>query len=152
MLHDTICPTVVHLVGDVQLPVNREQESHLILVDLLGVKPRNLTPGARRVVAILQILGCQDQSREEHATTALKNATRMAVVRLFHGEVMIRHMGLDQYQIVESNLQCGVTRARAAQSLLDESAQGQNAIAASLSAANHRRRGPDSLDDLCGRI
>lgn len=95
VLQYNLGPTLEDVVGDVELPVDGQQESDLVLVDLVGVETRDLAPGASRVVSVLEILGGQDQSGEEHATTALQGAAGLAIVGLLHGEVVLRHMRLD---------------------------------------------------------
>ncbi|KAL2292913.1 hypothetical protein FJTKL_07955 [Diaporthe vaccinii] len=132
-LHDAVSPAVVHLLGDVQVPVDREKECHLVLVDLVGSETGNLTPGASRVVPVLQVFRGQDQSREKHSAATLKSATGMAV-------------------ILKCDLQSRIACPRTAQGLLNKGPQRQDARVASLFAAYHRRRWPDGLDDLSGRI
>jgi len=88
-----------------ELPVNGNQKSNLILVDLLGVKSRDLAPSPSRVVSILEILGSQDQGREEHAAATLKCTIGMAVIRLLSGKVMLGNMGLNENQVVQGDLE-----------------------------------------------
>jgi hypothetical protein len=77
------------------LPVDCEQKGDLILVDLLGVESRNLAPSSSRIVTVLEIFRSKNQSREEHATTALERAIGMSILGLLHSEVMFWHMGLN---------------------------------------------------------
>jgi hypothetical protein len=92
----------------VHLPVDSEQKGDLILVDLLGVESRNLTPGSSRIVTVLEIFRSKNQSREEHATTALERAIGVSILGLLHGEVVFWHVGLNQDQVVECNLESRV--------------------------------------------
>lgn len=135
-----------------ELPVDSKEERDLVLVDLLGVEPRDLAPGTSRVVAILQIFGCEDKSSEEHATPALKSAVGVTIIGLLRGEVVLGHMGFNKDKIIKSYLEGRVAGARAAKSLLDEGSERQDRLATKLAAANHRRERPDCLDDLCRRI
>jgi len=97
-------PAVINFFGNVQLPVDGEEEGDFILVNFLSVQARYLAPSASREVAVLEVLGGQNQSREEHAPTALDGLAGVAVVGLLHRKIPIRHMRLDQYQIVEGYL------------------------------------------------
>lgn len=71
ILHHRIRPAVVHLLGDVKVPVNGKKERHFVLIYFLGVEPRNLAPSAGRVVSILKILGRQNESCQEHPAATL---------------------------------------------------------------------------------
>jgi hypothetical protein len=108
------------------LPVDSKQESNFVLVNLFSSKSRDLAPGARRIISVLKILGGKDQSSKKHATAALECAVSMSVHRLFHCEIMFRHMRLDENQVIQSNLESRVTCPRAAQGFLDEVAQWQD--------------------------
>lgn len=89
-------PALPNSVGDVQIPAHGMEESRFVLVDLLGVKARNLTPSTSRVVSVLEIFGGQDQGSEEHATTTLQGSRRLIVLGLFHGEILSRNVFFDQ--------------------------------------------------------
>ena len=131
-----------------EVPADGKEKGNLVLVDLLGVESRNLAPSSSRVVSVLEILGGQDQSREEHATTTLESAIGMAVLRLFGSKVVLRNMRFDQNQIVESNLEGRVASPGATQRLLDKGTQRQHGLAAQLTSANDRGEGPNGLDNL----
>lgn len=88
-----------------ETPIDSNKESHLVLVDLVRVQPADLTPGASRVVSILQVLRSQDEGRQEHATTALQSSDGITILRLFHGEIMFGDMWLNQDQVIQCNLQ-----------------------------------------------
>lgn len=133
-------------------PVDREEEGHLVLVDLEGVQAGNLAPGAGRVVAVLKVLGGEDERSQEHAATALERADGVDVVGLLHGEVMAGDVRFDEDEVVEGNLQGGVARSRTAERLLDEGSEGEDALAAHLAAAHDRGEGPDRFNDLGGGI
>lgn len=148
VLENNLGPALKHVVCNVQLPVDSEEEGDFVLVDLIGIEPRNLAPGAGRVVTVLEILGGQDEGGKEHAAAALQSAVGVAILGLLHGEVVLGHMGLDENQVVQGNLQRGVAGAGAPESLLDKGAQRQDCLATKLAAASHRGEGPDRLDDL----
>lgn len=76
----------------------------------------------------------------------------MAVVGLFHGEISLWELVLDQDQIVKGDLQGRVAGTGPTKRLLDEGAQRKHTRAVGLVATDHRRCGPDRLDDLGGRI
>lgn len=103
MSQNNLLPLLPHRIDNVELPVDRFQESHLVCVDLANLEPRDLAPRAGRVVAVLQILGGEYQRSKEHATTALERAKR-SIFGLRHGEVMLGQVGLDEDQVVQSNL------------------------------------------------
>jgi hypothetical protein len=148
VLENNLSPALEHVVCNVQSPVDSEQEGDFVLVDLVGVEPGNLAPGACRVVAVLKILGSQDEGGEEHATAALQSAVGMTILGLLHDEVVLGHMGLNEDQVVQSHLEGGVASARASKSLLDKSTQRQNCLATKFTAACHRGERPDRFDDL----
>lgn len=152
MLEHNISPSLEDLIGDVELPVDSKEKSDLVLVDLMSVEPRNLAPSPSRVVPVLEILGGQDQSREEHAAATLERAIGMSILGLLSSKVVSRDMRLDENQVVESNLKSGVAGARAAQSLLDKGAQRENRLATQLASANNRRERPNCFDNLSRRI
>jgi hypothetical protein len=145
VLENNVSPSLEDTVRNVQLPVHGLQEGHLVLVDLVRVQAGNLTPGAGRVVTVLQVLGCQNKRGKEHAAAALKGLSRVAVVQLLHNEAPAGDMGLDENQVVQSHLQRGVTCPGAAQRLLNKGAQGEHGFASELAAADRRRRGPDGV-------
>jgi hypothetical protein len=95
-LEDDVGPALENGIGDVYPPVDGKEEGHLVLVDLEGVETGNLAPSAGRVVAILQVLGGEDESGEEHAAAALEGADRVRVIGLLHGEVVIGDVWFDQ--------------------------------------------------------
>lgn len=138
------------MVWDVQLPVDRQEESHLILVDLLDIEARDLAPGLCRVVPVLQILGSQNQSSKEHAAPTLETRVLEAIARLFHGEVAGRDMGLDQDQVVQCNRQGGIAGTRALERLLDKLAQRKPRIRSIAVARAGRRQRPNGFDGQGG--
>ena len=111
-------------IGDVDAPVYSEKKGHLVLVNLQSVQTGDLAPGASGVVAVLEVLGGQDQRREEHAAPALQSADGVGVVRLLHREVVARDVRFDEHQVVEGHLQGRIAGAGAAERLLDKSSQG----------------------------
>lgn len=135
-----------------QAPVDSHQERHLVLVDLVGAEAADLAPRARGVVAVLQILGGEDEGRQEHAAPALQGARSMALVRLLHCEVEAGDVGLDEDEVVERYLERGVAGLRPPQGLLDEGAQGEDAFGAHLATAHNGRKGPYRFNDLGGGI
>jgi hypothetical protein len=138
VFHDQVAPDLVQVFTDEQVPVDSGKKRTLIFVYLRDLESRNLAPGTGRVVAVLQPLGGEDKSSEEHAPAALQDPASVRFVGLLHGEVMGRDVRLDQDQIIESHLQCRVARARTAQSLLDELSQRQDTVAgAKVGAAWH---------------
>jgi len=78
-----------------EFPVNGNEESDLVLVDLLGVETRDLAPSASREITILKVLGGKDECGEEHTAPALENTACMNVIGLLHGEVMAGDVWLD---------------------------------------------------------
>jgi hypothetical protein len=111
----------------VQLPLHSLEESHLVCVDLANRQARHLTPGLRRVVAVLQILGRQDESGQEHAATALQSPMGSGVMRLLHGEVMLGHVRLDHDEVVQGHLEGVVASTRPTQGLLDVGPEREHA-------------------------
>jgi hypothetical protein len=136
----------------VQLPIDSEQECNLVLIDLLSVQPRNLTPCASRVVAVLKIFGGQDERREKHASSTLESTIREAIIWLLHGEVMLGDMGLNKNQVIQSYLESRVAGAGATKRLLDKGSQREDSLAAELTAADHGGQGPDGLNNVGSRI
>jgi hypothetical protein len=65
-----VSPFLIDILADMQLPVDSLQERNFVLVNFLCIQARNLTPGACRVVAILEVLGGQNQGSQEHAASA----------------------------------------------------------------------------------
>jgi hypothetical protein len=118
-------PLLPNRVSDVQLPVHSLEKRHLVGVDLADFEARDLAPCASRVVAILQVLGRENERCKEHATSTLQS-TQRGILRLGHGEVMLGQMSLDEDQVVQGNLQSGVAGPRSLESLLDESAKGKH--------------------------
>lgn len=110
MLQNDLSPFLEDFVCNVQLPVDSKEESHLVLVDLLDAEARDLAPGTRRVVPVLKVLGCKNQSREEHAPTALKSPVRVAILVLLSSKAALGNVRLDEDQIVQGDLQRRVTR------------------------------------------
>lgn len=123
-LQNDVGPALEDGIGDVEAPVDGHQERHLVLVDLVGAETADLAPRARGVVAVLQVLGGQDEGGQEHAAPALEGARSVALVRLLHGEVEAGDVGLDEDEVIERYLECGVASLRPPQGLLDEGAQG----------------------------
>ena len=154
MLQHEIGPASEDGLGHVQAPVDDVEKGHLVDVDLLGREARDLAPGAGRVVAILQVLGRQDQGGQEHAAAALQGPDRGRVVGLLHREVELGHAVLDADEVEERDLEGRVARARAAQRLLDKRLQRQDAAAADrgrVATADVGER-PDGLDYLRCRV
>lgn len=87
-----------------ETPVYSEQKSCLVLVDFAGVQAANLAPSTCRVVAILEVLGCENESGQEHAAAAHKSAGAVAVIRLLHSKIVLWHVCLDKNKIVQSYL------------------------------------------------
>lgn len=152
VLENDLGPSLKDILGDVKVPADSKEEGNLVLVDLLGVESRDLAPGASSVISVLEILGGQDQGREEHATATLKGAVGMSVRRLLGGKVVLGNVGLDENQIIERDLESRVASARATQRLLDEGSQRQHGLASQLTSACGRGEGPDGLDNLSRRI
>lgn len=118
-------------------PVDLTQEHPLVHVDLTDLEPRHLAPCFGRVVSVLQILGSQDQSCQKHATTTHERTIGWAVHSLLHSEIALRHMWPDEDQVIESNLQCRVARARSSQRLLDVGTERQYAASIALAPARY---------------
>lgn len=89
-------PALPYCVGNVQVPADCVEESRLVLVDLLGVQTRDLAPGASRVVSVLEVLGRENERGKEDAAAALQGTRSLVVPRLFHCEVELRNMVLDE--------------------------------------------------------
>lgn len=83
-----------------ELPVDCQEEGYLILIDFLSSKPGNLAPSSRGVVAVLEILGCQDQGSQKHTTPTLQNSAGVNVIWLLHSEVVLGDMRLDKHKII----------------------------------------------------
>ena len=132
-----------------QLPVDSLEKGHFVGVDLTNLETGYLAPRASRVVAVLQILGCQDEGGEKHAAPALESATPGGVDGLLHGEVVVGHVSLDEDEVVEGDLQGGEAGARTPERFLDEGAQRQDAVRAPLARS---RNGPDHLDHGGGGV
>lgn len=81
-------------------PVNRFQKHQFVLVDLRRVQAGNLTPSASRIVAILEILGCEDERCKKHAPPTLHSPTNGLAPGLVLSHVMARHVGLDLDEVV----------------------------------------------------
>lgn len=126
MTQDDLLPLLPDRIGDVEFPVHGREEGHLVGVDFAHLQAGNFTPRTSGVVAVLQVFGGKDESSQEHAATTLEGSNGRNILRLFHSEIMLRHMCLDEYQIVQRNLKRRVARARSAQSLLYEGAEGKN--------------------------
>ena len=94
-----------------QAPTDGLEKGHLVGVDLRGSQAGNLAPVPSRVIAILQILGRQDESGQEHPTAAMQSPGARAIVRLLLGEVHGRDTVLDADQVVEGHLEGGIARA-----------------------------------------
>jgi hypothetical protein len=150
VLQNDVCPALEGRFGNVKSPANRFKEHQFILIDLQRVKTRDLAPSTGRIVAILQVFGSENQSRKEHATTALHGPADRLVARLL---CLAGHMRLDLDQIIKSHLQRAVASPRPTQSLLDEGAKRQHALATSRRVTTKRYcgQGPDNLNNLrCG--
>lgn len=104
-LEDKLGPSLESCLGDVQAPSNRLEKHQLILVDLQRVQAGDLTPGTSGVVAVLEILGRQDQCGQKHPTTTLHRPHRRLIAGLLFCEVVARHMGFNLNQIIKSHLQ-----------------------------------------------
>lgn len=96
VLHDAIGPPIVYFLGDMEIPVHRKEECHFVLVDLVCSKARYLAPSPSRVVPILEILRCQNESREEHSAATLQSAACVTIISLLHSEVTLGKVVLDQ--------------------------------------------------------
>ena len=129
-------PSLPYRVGNVQIPIDRVEEGRLVLVDLLGVKTRDLAPSASRVISVLEVLGRKNEGSEEDATTALQGTSSVVILGLFHGEILSRDVSLDEDKIVHGYLQGRVASPRPLESLLDEGPQGKNGLAANLISAH----------------
>lgn len=150
VLQNDVRPALEGCFGDMKSPTNRFEEHQLILIDLQRVKTRNLAPSTGRIIAILQVFGSENQSRKEHATTALHSPADRLVTRLL---CLAGHMRLDLDQIVKSHLQRAVASPRPTQGLLNKGAKRQNALATGRRVTTKRYCGqrPDDLDNLrCG--
>lgn len=88
-----------------QLPVDGTEECHLVRINLTDLKARDSAPRACAIVAVLQILRCQDERRKKHSATALQSAACRCILGLLHREVEAGHMCLDQDEVVECNLE-----------------------------------------------
>ena len=153
MTENYLLPLFPDGISDMELPVHCRKKGHLVGVDLANLETRYLAPCTSRVVPILQILGCQNQSGEEHPTATLKGADGRNILGLLHGEIKLRHMGFDEDKVVQGNLKRGVTCSRTAQGLLDKCTQRQYTTTGSgLTSASRNGSGPDDLNHLCGRI
>ena len=153
MTKDNFLPLFPNGISDVKFPIHSRKKCHLISIDLAYLQARDLAPGTSRVITILKVLGCKDESSKEHATSTLKCPDGCNVVRLLHGKVMLGHMSPDEHQVVQSDLQSRIACARATQSLLDKSTQGQYATSRrSLTAARRNGCRPDDLNHLSCRI
>ncbi len=151
MTQHEIGPALKDALGDVQAPVDGLEEGHLVGVDLVRAQSRDLAPGAGRVVAILQVLGGQDQGGQEHAPTTLERPHGRAIFRLGTGEVEGGDAVLDADEVVERHLQGRIAGTRSTERLLDEGLERQHATSRSEGA--RRSTGdigqrPDHLDDL----
>jgi hypothetical protein len=149
---DYLLPLLPDRIDDVKLPVDCSKESHFVRINLAHFEARDFAPSAGRVVTILQILGCQDQGRKEHTTTALQCTQGCNILGLLHREVVFGDMRLDQNQVVQSDLQGAVAGARAAQGLLDKSPERYYATGCSFTPTGRSRGGPNDFHHLSGRI
>lgn len=152
VLEHDLGPPLEDVIRDVQLPVDSKQECNLVLVDLMYIEARNLAPGSRGVVAVLKVLGRENQGREEHAPAALKGPVGVAVLVLLSDKATLGDVGLDKDEVVQRHLQGRVAGARAPKRLLDEGAQRQHGPGAGFRAARGRRQGPYGFHDLSGRV
>jgi hypothetical protein len=152
MAQNNLLPLLPDGVRDVELPVDSLQESHLVGVDLAHLQTRDLAPCPSRVVAVLQILGGENQSSKKHTTATLESTVR-CIFRLSSGEVLLGQVRLDEDQVVQGNLQGGVASARSTESLLDKGTQRKDSTTrTSLTAALRLSELPDDLDHLSCRI
>lgn len=110
-----------------QLPADFAKECSLVGVDLADLQPRHLAPGFCRVVAVLEILGGQDEGSEEHAPTTHEGARGRTVIALLHGEIALGYVRFDEDEVVQCHLQRRVAGTRSLESLFDVSAQRQDA-------------------------
>ena len=133
-----------------QAPPDGLEEHQFILVDLKSVETRNLTPGTGGIVAVLQILGSENQRRQEHPTPTLHGPQQRLIPRLLLGQVMSGHVGLNLNQIIQSHLQGTIASTRASECFLNEDAEGKNAFRScrSITAGCCGGQRPDSLYDL----
>jgi len=105
VFQNNVRPSLEDCFWDMQAPTNGTQEETLVAVNLHCSQSRHLAPRLRRVVAVLQILGGQDEGSQEHASATLHGAQRRTVDRLLHGSIMRWDMGSDEHEVVQSNLQ-----------------------------------------------
>ena len=73
-------------------------------MNLLSIESRNFAPSTGSIVAILQILGSENQSSEKHASSTLQGPIGVAVVWLFCREVVRRDVRLDKNQVIQCDL------------------------------------------------
>lgn len=119
-------PPFEDCVGEVKFPANLREEGPLVSIDLANSQARHLAPGFGRVVAVLQVLRCQDQGGQEHATSAHERACTGTVDLLLPCEVTLGYERFDQNQIVKCDLQRRIAGARSPKRLLNVSAQWQD--------------------------
>lgn len=133
-----LCPSLKDGLGDVKLPVDLSQEYPFVDGNLGNPKARHLAPGFCRVVAVLQILRSQDQGSEKHPPAAHKCTVGRAVFALFLGEVILRHVRLDQHEIVQGYLQRRVACTRSTKCLLNVGTKREHSTSVrSLASARH---------------
>lgn len=115
------------------------KEGHFVAVDLTNLESGYLTPSPSREVAILKILGGQDERCEEHAPTALQGAERGHILWLLHSKVMLGYVRFDENQVVKSDLESREACPGPAQRLLNEGSERKNtpAVCAVGAAARH---------------
>ncbi len=80
---------------NVQLPVDFAEEGPFISVDLRNLESRHLAPRLRGVIAVLHILRCQDESREEHPPPTHQSAVSWTVHLLLLRKVIFGDEWLD---------------------------------------------------------
>lgn len=87
-LVDTVGPTVVDLLGDVESPLHSRYERGLVLIDLERAGARYFAPGT----------SLESQRCQEHAVAAQQRAAVLAIVGL------PRRAKLDLEKIVQGNM------------------------------------------------
>lgn len=132
-----------------ELPVYPLKENSLVCIDLIHAESRHFAPGLGRVVTVLQILGREDERSEEHTSATHESTCSGTICTLFHGEIIHRHMRLDQYKIVERHLKSRVRCSRPSEGLLDVGAKWQySSSSGSITATHYNREWPDDFHHL----
>jgi len=137
----------------VKLPVDLAKIYSLISIDLGNFQAGHLAPGFRRIVAVLQVFGGEDEGCQKHSSAAHERTACRAVNRLLPREVCLRYEALDQNKVVEGNLKSTIARSRTAECLFNVCSQRQDATAsATVTPAWYSGSGPYYLYHLSGRV